>query len=44
MKTPYLNQEIEVLEQGKKKQTNSFYQNRKLIEYKKIKKQLNVKV
>jgi len=42
MKTPYLDNEIKVLEEGLKDKTNSFYQNRKLTEYKEIKKQLTI--
>lgn len=37
MKTPYLDKEIEILKQGLKNKTNSFYQNRKLAEYIEIK-------
>lgn len=40
METPYLDREIKILEEGLKDKTNSFYQNRKLVEYKEIKKQL----
>jgi hypothetical protein len=37
MKTPYLDKEIQILERGFKNKTNSFYQNRKLVEYNNIK-------
>ena len=40
MKTPYLDQYIKMLEEDAKKGINSFYQNCKLRELKKIKKQL----
>jgi len=40
METPYLDREIKTLEQGLKDKTNSFYQNRKVVEYKELKKQL----
>lgn len=40
MKTPYLDQYIKVLEEDAKKGNNSFYENCKLREFKKIKKQL----
>lgn len=42
MKTPYLDQYIKVLEEDAKKGNNSFYENCKLREFKKIKKQLRL--
>lgn len=38
MKTPYLDEEIKILEEIKKDNTASFYQLRKLTEYRDIKK------